>query len=191
MSRDDERSSTARRVSLGLLPLFAMQAIAMPFVTVKHVMHAESQSRSLGRAIKSDPRLANAILMSEPDPLMETMPYYVDNPIYFPRQREFDFRAYFHRGTKRQQLMTLSELVSVADSVGCATRRPVLISIGYRSFHFTEQGRMRGPYGVVFTWEPAERIEFARRTRPLRWFPGATSDENYRTYELRPECAGD
>jgi hypothetical protein len=47
---------------------------------------------------------------------------------------------------------------------------------------------MRGPYGVTFTWNAAERIEFARRTRALPWFPGATSDENYRTYELRPDC---
>ena len=187
-SRDDEKAATSQRVSLGLLPLFAMQAVALPFVVVKHVTHAESQSRSLAQAIEADPRLSNAILMSEPDPLMESMPYYAANPVYFPRQREFDFRAYFDRGERRQQVMTLGELVAVADSVGCATRRPVLISMGYRSFHFAEQGRMRGPYGVVFTWNAPERIEFARRTRPLRWFPGATSDENYRTYELRTDC---
>ena len=186
-SPSDDREAVSKRISLGLLPLFAIQSLALPFTAVKHVLHVESQSSSLADAIAGEPRFADAILMSEPEPLMESLPYYAGNPIYFPRQREFDFRTYFDR-ERRQQSMTLSNLVAIADSVGCAERRPLLISIGYRSFHFAEQGNMRGPYGVTFTWNAAERIEFARRTRALPWFPGATSDENYRTYELRPGC---
>lgn len=181
-SRHD-RLAAIRRISLGLLPLFALQSLALPFVVVRHVMHPESMAASLADAIESEPRLERAVLMSEPDPLMETMPYYADNPVYFPRQREFDYRAYFDRKT-RQQTMTLAELMSIVDSVGCATRRPVLLSVGYRSFHFADQGSMEGPYGVSFTWSPPEKAEFATRTRPLPWFPGSTSDENYRTYEV-------
>jgi hypothetical protein len=186
-SRPDDREDAVQRISRGLLPLFAIQAIALPFVVVKHVSDPESQAASLARDIARDPRYRDAILMSEPDPLMETMPYYTSNPVYFPRQREYDFRTYFDR-SQRQQEMTLSDLVAIADSVGCLERKPVLISIGYRPFHFTEQGRATGSYGVSFTWNAAERIEFARRTRALRWFPGATSDENYRTYELVLSC---
>jgi hypothetical protein len=187
-SRNADRAAASMRVSLGLLPLFAIQSLALPFTTIKHIVHPESMAASLAEAIDADPRLANAILMSEPDPLMETMPYYVDNPVYFPRQREFDFRTHFDR-VKRQQVMTLGNLVAIADSVGCATGRQVLISVGYRSFHFAEQGRLKGPYGAEFSWNPAERIEFARRTKPLAWFPGVTSDESYRTYELEPSCS--
>jgi hypothetical protein len=187
ISSRDDRAGAVRRISLGLLPLFALQALALPFLVVRHVMHPESMAASLADAIDAEPRLERAVLMSEPDPLMETMPYYADNPVYFPRQREFDYRAYFDREI-RQQTMTLTQLMSIADSVGCATRRPVLLSVGYRSFHFADRGSMEGPYGVSFTWSLSEKAAFASRTRPLQWFPGSTGDENYRTYEVIADC---
>jgi hypothetical protein len=115
-SPSDDRAGASRRISLGLLPLFAIQSLALPFTAVKHVLHVESQSSSLAQAIADEPRLAGAILMSEPEPLMESLPYYAGNPIYFPRQREFDFRTYFDR-EQRQQSMTLSNLVAIADGV--------------------------------------------------------------------------
>ena len=189
MSRPEDRSDTKRTVSLGLLPLLVIQAIALPVTAIRAILHPESMSGAFAQQLKSEPRLANAILMSEPDPLMEALPYYAPNPVYFPRQREFDYRAWFDKGAKRQPVMSLSDLMNVADSVACSSRQPVLISVGYRPFHFTDAGQAEGPYDSIFTWNPAERREFSERTRALPWLPGSTGDENYRTYELlRPEC---
>ena len=189
MSRPEDRSDTKRRVSLGLLPLLVIQAIALPVTAIRAILHPESMSGAFAQQLKSEPRLANAILMSEPDPLMETLPYYAPNPVYFPRQREFDYRAWFDKGAKRQPVMSLSDLMNVADSVACSSKQPVLISVGHRPFHFANAGQAEGPYDSIFTWNPAERREFSERTRALPWLPGSTGDENYRTYELlRPEC---
>jgi hypothetical protein len=182
-----ERRAAARRVSLGLLPLLALQTAALPFTAARHIQKPESMAKALGDAVRSEPRVANAVLMSEPDALMETLPFYVDNPVYFPRQREFDFRTYFDRGERRQKNLSLGELTGIADSVSCATGRPVLLSIGHRAFHFTDSGRYEGPYGSVFTWSPPDYRAFASRYRALRWFPGTTSDENYRTYVALPQ----
>lgn len=189
MSRPEDRRDAARRISLGLIPLLALQAIALPFTALRAVIHPESMAADFARQLKSDPRLAGAVLMSEPEPLMETLPYYAPNPVFFPRQREFDYRAWFDRGTKRRKVMSLADLMNIADSVACSSRQPVLISVGYRPFHFVDQGGGVAPYGATFTWSPAEKREFNERTRPLPWLPGTTGDENYRTYELiLPEC---
>ena len=179
-----DRPGAARRVTLGLIPLFAIQSAALPFTAYRHIVNPESMGLALAREIRSTPAYAGAVLMSEPDPLMETLPYYVSNPVYFPRQREYDYRAYFDNGERRQRALSLDTLMAIADRESCATRQPVLLSIGHRRFHFDESGTAAGPYRSVFTWSPEEKARFSERTRALRWFPGSTGDENYRTYEM-------
>ena len=66
--------------------MMLIQAIALPIIARREVMHPSSSSQALGRLISATPRLSNAILMSEPDFLMEALPYYVPNPVYMPRQ---------------------------------------------------------------------------------------------------------
>ncbi|MGK2961682.1 MAG: hypothetical protein ACSLFK_05965 [Gemmatimonadaceae bacterium] len=183
-TRPDDRAAAARRITLGLIPLFAIQTAALPFTMYRHIVHPESMGLALAREIRSNSAYAGAVLMSEPDPLIETLPFYVRNPTYFPRQREYDYRAYFDRGDKRQLDLGLGQLMAIANSVACNTRQPVLLSIGHRRFHFDESGTASGPYGAIFTWTPDEKQRFAERSRPLRWFPGSTGDENYRTYEI-------
>jgi hypothetical protein len=185
-----DRAAQRRRVSFGLLPLLILQAAALPFTVVRHVTKPETMAPSLAREIRTNPRYANAILMSEPDVFMETMPYYVPNPIYFPRQREFGSRAYFDTGTKRTRTLTLDGLVAIADSVACANRRPVLLSIGHRQFLVADSGSAVGPFRAAFSWTAPEKERFDARVRRLEWFPGAISDENYRTYEILPSCRG-
>ncbi len=187
-SKPDDRAAATRRISQGLLPLLILQAIALPFTAIRHIQHPESMGASLAREIRTTSRYTNAILMSEPDALMETLPFYVDNPVFFPRQREFDYRAYFDNGAKRKKLLRLSQLMAIADSVGCETGRPVLLSIGHRSFHFDSAGTAAAPYGAIFTWSKSGKAAFAGRTRALRWYRGVTSDEAFRTYEVFSKC---
>lgn len=179
-SPDATRSDSSRRIAAGLLPLFLLQSAALPFTAWRQATKPESMGRELARAIGRVPAHGEAILMSEPEPLMETMPYYVRNRVYMPRQREFDYRAYF--GARRQSEMSLTGLAAIADSVACAERKPVLLSIGHRRFLIADEGETVGPYGSVFRWTADEKARFMARVKPLDWFPGSTSDENFRTY---------
>lgn len=183
-SPDAARPGSSRRIAFGLLPLFVLQAAALPFTAWRQVTKPESMGHELARVIGRVPAYRDAILMSEPEPLMETMPYYVRNPVFMPRQREYDYRAYFDSGARRQIAMSLTDLVAVADSVACAERNPVLLSIGHRRFLLEEQGEAVGPYGSLFRWTAEEKSRFIGRVKPLDWFPGSTSDENFRTYEV-------
>jgi hypothetical protein len=127
--------------------------------------------------------------MSEPEPLMETLTWYVPNPVFMPRQREFDYRAWFGADSTRQRDLSLQQLIAIADSVGCAERKPVLLSIGHRRMYVLPEGDIAAPYGATFRWTKAGKAELRARATLLPWYAGATSDENYRTFLLAPRAA--
>ena len=186
----------AHRVALGLLPLMAVQAFALPVIARRLVLHPASSSKALAGVIQATPRLSNAILMSEPDYLMEPLPYYVKNPVYMPRQREYNNRVYFDSGMRRQATISLGSLLASADSIGCATQRPVLLSIGTRGFRTNPGGMVPGAYhGSVFTWSAGDKAKLTTSARLLGDFNRATTDENYQVFEITPrpaaECASE
>jgi hypothetical protein len=188
--RDRKPSQSAafgRRVSMGLLPVMLIQAIAFPIAARRHFMHPESSSKAFGGFIRQTPRLSNAILIGEPDNIMEALPYYVPNRIYMPRQHEYSRTVYFAKGGRHQVDLTLGGLIDAADSVGCATRHPVLLSIGYPDFATQPTGVIRGAYNAAhFTWTAPDKTRLASRATMLGDFQGATTDENYEVFELPP-----
>jgi hypothetical protein len=176
-----------RRVSLGILPVMLIQSIALPVAARRHLMHPASSSKALGGFIRATPRLSNAILIGEPDFLMEALPYYVPNRVYMPRQHEYAKTVYFANGGGHQTDMTLGQLIGSADSIGCVTQARVLLSIGYPDFAARPTGVIRGAYNAAhFTWTAADKARLASRASMLGDFQGATTDENYEVFELPP-----
>ena len=179
-----------RRVSLGFLPLIAVQAAAMPFMARRVVQHPESSSKAYAAAISSNPRYRDAILASDPDYMMEALPYYVPNAVYMPRQREFHHRVYFSAQGGRQLDLSLTGLVAIADSVAAARCRVVLLAIGYPSFADSASGvEPLGYKPAVFRWDAASRSALLFRGAPVLTFQGALSDENYQVFEIAPARA--
>jgi hypothetical protein len=97
--RAKDPSTLAKRIAFGLLPLFALQTAALPVMAARYIKYPESNSKAFGEWIKANPEYRNAILVSEPDYMMESMPYYVSNPVYMWRLGVFHFRVYFDGGT--------------------------------------------------------------------------------------------
>ena len=177
-----------RRVSLGFLPLIAVQAAAMPFMARRVIQHPESSSKAYAAAIAANPRYRDAILASDPDYMMEALPYYVPNAVYMPRQREFHHRVYFSAQGRRQLDLSLTDLVGIADSVAAAKCRTVLLAVGYPSFADSASGaEPLGYKPAVFRWDPPSKSALLSRGAPVLAFRGALSDENYSVFEIRPE----
>lgn len=178
----EQQRSPNRAIALGLMPLFALQALALPVVVHRTIKYQESNSRAFGAFIRMNPRYRQAVIMGEPDYLIESMPYYVDNPVFMPRQDEFATRVYFDRTGRRKPDLTLGELVSIADRVSCERKQPVLLAIGYPSFPVQATGRQYPLYrGLTFTWDPPSRTLLGP---PVASFPKATTDEHYTIYEV-------
>jgi hypothetical protein len=174
--------------ALGLLPLFVMQSVALPIIAHRAFSYPESSSKAYAELIRASPRFKDAILMSEPDYMMESMPYYVSNRVYMPRQREFSWRVYFDTGAKRQLVMSLGRLSAIAEGVSCERKVPVLLAIASRGFDTQRAGSDTPNYkGTLFTWNEAEWERFHATSPRLANFPFASSGEMYTVHEVN--CA--
>jgi hypothetical protein len=192
VNRTEGAAGLSRRVAFGLLPLFAIQSAALPVMFSRYIKYQESNSKLYAEFIRANPAYRNAILVAEPDYMMESMPYYVTNRVYMARQGEFHYRVYFDKGAKRANSLSLDRLVAISDSVACANRAPVLLAIQYREFDYLRQGVAHPLYaGTVFTWDSLSWGALHKRQpdgrHPVAAFPFATTDEIYRIYLLNCE----
>jgi uncharacterized protein YhhL (DUF1145 family) len=181
-----------RRIALGMLPLLVTQSLALPVLVRRQIIYPESSSKLFAQLIQRTPRYQDAIIMSDPDYVAETMPYYVPNRVFMPRQREFHYRVYFDE-VRRQQRLTLGGLVGIADSLTCATGRVALLAIAYPKVFADTAGRVTLAYrGAEFIWNPADKAQLFARGRQVAAFEKA-AEENYRVFEIAPrsslECA--
>ncbi len=176
-----------RAIALGLLPLLVPQTLALPIIARRDFMHPESASKAFGALIRQNPRYRDAIVMAEPDFMMEPMPYYASNPVFMPRQGEFHYRVYFDRGARRKLDLHLESLVDVADSLSCTSGQPVLLAIAYEKLLTDTAGEAHPAYqGTLFRWNSAERTRLFARSKLVSSFTGATTDENYSVFEIAP-----
>jgi hypothetical protein len=179
-----------RAAAFGLLPLLVFQSAALPVVARRALAHPKSSSKAFGAAIERTPAWRNAILAGEPDYIMEPMPYYVANPVFMPRQRGFDYRVYFDRGTRRQLDLRLDGLIDIVDSLSCAKRRPVLLAIGYPKILSDSSGEAHPSYpGTTFRWNATERARLLAEGKLVGSFVQAMGDERYAVFEFQPRQA--
>jgi hypothetical protein len=184
---DTSTPAGRKSLALGMLPLLAFQTLTLPVVARRYIVHPLSSSKLFANLINSSPKYREAILMSEPDYNLETMPYYVTNPVFMPRQREFHYRVYFDR-TRRQQRFTLGELVGIADSLSCVTGRPALVAISYPKVFTDSSGDAHLAYrGAEFIWNPADKAKLFARGREVASFQNS-ADENYRIFDIEPRA---
>ena len=179
------RPVVTRRFALGLSPLFAFQSLALLVLIHRAIRYEESGSKGYGSFLNANPRYNNAILASEPDYFMESMPFYVKNRIYMPRQREFSRAVYFDQGKRRQKDLTLSQLTAISDSVACAEKSILLLAIG-KPQPTGRPGEGYVAYHALFHWPPEETRPVVPESPMVADFPRATSDEVYQVYEIDP-----
>lgn len=147
----------------------------------------ESRSRDLAMLLER-PALRNAVVIGDPDTMLEALPYYTDNPIYLVREGRFARTPTFSYAA--QTTMTVGQLLSAARALNAGTGRPVVIVMAERlEPDMTAGVRERGYYGPLRI-EPAEVRAFLGATRRLARFGPATTDESYDVYVLERRAGG-
>jgi hypothetical protein len=144
-----------------------------------------SSNRRLAELLESDPTLAGAVVMGEPDTPLWSLSYYAGNRTYLARDEKFGAWSSFL--PPRHMTYDLGALLNSArrvhDECGC----PVVITFG---LDLAQPGTQTNFAGTIieekFVITPEARAEFLAATTLLAQLRGPTmTDERYDVYVLR------
>jgi hypothetical protein len=143
----------------------------------------ESRSRDFADLVSRRPELKDAILIGDPDYMLEPMHYYLPNRTYFVREQRYG--KYVHFTRKARLDLTLSDMLDEARAIRSSTARPVAILLAWRLGEMDPARVYRESYVWTFS-APGDQIErFREATTLLAQFPEATSNESYDVYLLK------
>ncbi len=109
--------------------LFMILASLLLHPISQDIFREFSSSKRLAADIKSHDESRGAILMGEPDHFMESLAYYLDNPIYIPREKRFGKTVKWT--TNNQQDLTLDELLLIIKDVRIKYKKPIFLIFSY------------------------------------------------------------
>ena len=112
-----------------LLYMLLISQVALGFYAlVEEFRLPASSSKSFGKFLREHQELKEAIVISEPDFIIESVPYYAGNQIYIPREARFGKTVKFTTENKRE--FSLEELLNTARDLKREYQRPVIIVLG-------------------------------------------------------------
>ena len=151
--------------------------------TIGSLAHAPfSHSRDLADLLKRE-RLESAVLIADPDMMLEPMPYYTHNPIYLMREQRWGDWVRFTK--KVRQDLTPDDFLRDARILRARTGRPVVIVFEHRLDPNQRFYRKTNVHVWRFTADPGQVRRFLAGTRKLASFGPAITDERYDVYALR------
>lgn len=165
--------------TLFFVALLAVQTVQL-YVPLKNAVSGKLFSRSADAAkVLRQPELRSAIVMADPDTMLEALPYYADNPLWFLRQQHFGKVARLTNDARR--LLTLDDILTDADRLHRQTGRPVVFM---SHLELTPETKLRRAMmyndETVVTPEAAKR--FLGATRLVARLRPSGMDENYDLY---------
>jgi hypothetical protein len=173
----------------GVSPLIAFSMALGWQLAWQDVRYELSSNRILGQLIARTPIYHQAILMAEPDYVIESLPYYADNPLYLPREGRFNNVVSWT--TASAERMSLGQLLDAAQHIQQREGRPVLLVLGHLEILEADKqqaGEIRYSYNKTFSWLAEDWSRLASVQRVAR-FDEAMGDEVYEVYvfnESRP-----
>lgn len=180
--RDPRRPAIA-----GLGVLLACTCLFNAFLFSPLFERPFSMARTLCDRLQSRDDLKDAVVLSEPQWMVETLPYYCDNPTFLTREGRFGTTSYFARNRLQAEL-SMRELVDIAERLRRETGRKVVVMLPpdldmnrpERPYPYWERG---GVPLITFTMDARSVETFRARTtlllEPERAF---LSDERYQVH---------
>ena len=142
----------------------------------------EGRTPDLAALIRRE-RLERAVVIANPDILLEPLPYYAPNPTWLVRERRWGQVVAFTRAAARE--VTLGETLAIAQRLHARTHRPVLILLQVRLDPAAPAQTWEEGYLGTFSTTPDQVRAFLAATSRLASFAPAVTDESYDVYLLR------
>ncbi|HEX5183055.1 MAG TPA: hypothetical protein VFW19_07870 [Allosphingosinicella sp.] len=142
----------------------------------------KSRSRDLALVLKQD-HLTNAVVIADPDMVLEALPYYARNPIYFMREQRFGHVVRFTRRVRTE--LSLDDYLDDGRALRARTGLPVVIVLRQRIDPSSPPFRIHEAMTWSFSGTRAQIGRFLGATQRLARFAPAVSDESYDVYLLK------
>jgi hypothetical protein len=163
--------------SLSFMAMLAVHSIALVSPIGEELAgRPYSHSADVAKLLQK-PELSEAIIMGDPDTMLEPLPYYVDNPLWMLRQQRFGKVVRLTRNARVD--LTLDEVLADANRLHRQTGRPIvfLSHLRLRTDKATRTGVMFED-ATILTPDSVRR--FLSSTRHIATLRGSQmGDENY------------
>jgi len=174
-------NKTGLYLAVGLMiaigAIYSIQQVRMD------IDYERSSSKAFGTFLNQSEVYRDAIIVPEPDFLLESLPYYAQNKIFFRRENRFGTTVAWT--TEAETNLSLQELLVTAQILKTQYDQPVLIVLGHSNVDKTNDEIRNYSYNKIFTWTKEEFTDFDSKTILIANFDQAISDENYKVYEVR------
>lgn len=137
-----------------------------------------SRSADVARILQ-EPQLSRAIVMADPDVMLEPLPYYAANPLWF--LREAHFGPLFLRTRADRQQISLDTILGDASRLHEKTGRPVVF-LSHLQLQDVRPERHVMMYGDTTVFTPESVRRFRNSVRLVARLRPAVSDEAYDVY---------
>lgn len=173
-----------QRFGHGALLVLLVVQVAMGVAIVLATAQGKPYSRAkdLG-ALLARERLTDAVVIANPDVMLEPLLYYAPNPIWLTREHRWGHAVAFTKAALRD--VTTAELLATARALRARTGRPVVIVSQAPLDPAAPPTVWDHGYTGTFATTPADIAAFLSATRPLANFGASVSGESYNVYLLR------
>jgi len=171
-----------RRVtSIGLGALLLVHASLGAQAIRGEITGKLSSVKDLAEYIKTS--APDAVLVPEPAYIMEAAPYYIDNEMFFVREKKYAKRAAytFHR----LKYLSLEQLLQSAQELQLKREKSVLIVLGHLNLESRDDHEIEFPFAKVFTWSDDSLAYFNDHTEKVAEFTRSAGPERFEVYRLR------
>jgi hypothetical protein len=165
--------------------LLVLQALAGLLAIAPLVLRIGPESRSwdLGQLISHNPELRDAIIVADPDYLVEPLPYYISNPTYLLREHRFGNIVHFTRNATLH--LSLDDILGEAQQLHASTGKPVIILLQDRLNPASPPQVIPEAYDWELSTTPDQVRRFQASTQLIKNFGRVSeNDETFDAYLL-------
>jgi hypothetical protein len=175
-------AAVARAGGLVFVLLLALQLlVSLRYLTAAIQGMPYSRAGDLAQLLERE-QLGDAILIADPDVILESLPYFTENPIWLHREQRFGKAVRFTAQARLE--IRLDDILADARRLAGTTGRPVVIVLRHRLDAEAPPRSVPEPYVGQFTTDPDQVRRFLGATRRLAAFDPAITDESYQVYLL-------